>query len=119
MTIEHRIVSGAVFIRITGRMTLTDGTTVFDDALRRFIDEGHIKLIVDFGDVPYIDSTALGILLRVHATVTRRGGALRLVRVHGHVRQLLDLTRLSDVFETFDSDTQALASVATIPTPRA
>jgi len=76
MTIHERIVSDVALLQISGRVTLTEGTAVFDDALRRLVDEGRVKLVLDLGGVPYIDSTALGIILRAHATVTRRGGAL-------------------------------------------
>jgi anti-sigma B factor antagonist len=117
MTIHERLVSDVALIHVSGRVTLTDGTVVFDDTLRRLIDKDYIKLIIDLADVPYIDSTALGIILRAHATVTRRGGALRLLRVQGHVRELLELTRLSSVLETFDSEAQALASLASIAPP--
>ena len=115
MTIQERLVSGVGLIRISGRVTLTDGTVVFADTLQRLIQQGHIQLILDVADVPYIDSTALAIILRAHATVTRRGGGLKLLHVKGHVRELLELTRLVSVFEVFDSEAQAFASVASIP----
>ncbi len=111
MTIQERLVSDVALIRISGRVTVTDGTTVFDDTIQRLIKDGRIKLIIDVADVPYIDSTALGVILRTHATVTRRGGALKLLHVRGHVRELLELTRLLTVFEAFDSEAQAIASL--------
>jgi len=117
MTIHERLVSDVALLHVSGRVTLTDGTVVLDDTLRRLIDKGYVKLIVDLADVPYIDSTALGIILRTHARVTRRGGGFRLLRVQGHVRELLELTRLSSVFEAFDSEAHALASLASIPPP--
>lgn len=117
MTIQEQIVADVALIRVSGRVTLTDGTTVFDDTLQRHIQQGRIKLILDLADVPYIDSTALGTILRAHATVTRRGGALKLLFVQGHVRELLELTRLLSVIEAFDSEAQALAAVASIPPP--
>jgi len=74
-----------------------------------------ISLIVGLSDVPYIDSTAMGIVLRTHATVSRTGGGLRLLRVQRHVRELLELTRLSSELETFHSEAHALTSFASIP----
>ena len=117
MTIQEQLVSDVAVIRISGRVSLTDGAAAFDDALQRLMLRGQIKLILDFADVPYIDSTALGAILRAHATVTRRGGALRLLHVHGHVRELLELTRLLSVFEAMDSEAEAFASIASIPSP--
>ena len=118
MTIQERIVSDVAVVRISGRVTLTDGTNVFDDTLQRLVQQGHVKFVLDFAEVPYIDSTALGTILRTHATVTRRDGALKLLHVKGHVRELLELTRLLSVFEAFDSEAEAIASISATP-PRA
>jgi anti-sigma B factor antagonist len=115
MTIQERIVSDVAMLQISGRVTVTDGTAIFDDALRRLVDGGRVKLILDLGGVPYIDSTALGIILRAHATVTRRGGALRLLHVGASVRHILELTRLSTVIDAFDSELEAIASLAVPP----
>lgn len=117
MDIQEQLVSDVALIRVSGRVTLTDGTTVFDNALQRLIQEGHVKLIVDLGGVPYIDSTALGIILRAHATAARRGGVLKLLHVTGHVHELLELTKLLSVIETFESEADAIASVASISPP--
>jgi anti-sigma B factor antagonist len=115
MTIQERLVSDIALISVSGRVTLTDGTALFDETVQRLIQQGHLKMILDFADVPYIDSTALGVILRAHATVLRRGGALKLLHVQGHVRELLELTRLLTVFEVFDSDEKAFASLTSIP----
>ena len=115
MTIQERIVSDVAIVRITGRVTLTEGTPEFDDVLQRLVQQGHVRIVLDLADVPYIDSTALGSLLRTHATVSRRGGAMKLLNVKGHVRELLELTRLLTVFEAFDSEADAIASVTSTP----
>jgi len=115
MTIQERIVSDVAIVRITGRVTLTEGTPEFDDVLQRLVQQGHLRIVLDLADVPYIDSTALGSLLRTHATVSRRGGAMKLLNVKGHVRELLELTRLLTVFEAFDSEAEAIASVTSTP----
>ena len=111
MTIHEDIISDVAVVRVGGRVTLTDGTTVFDNALQRLIKDGRLKLIIDLAEVPYIDSTALGIILRAHATVTRRGGTLKMLHLRGHVHELFELTRLLTVIDAFDSEPAALASV--------
>ena len=118
MTIQEEIISDVALVRVSGRVTLTDGTTVFDDTLQRLFKQGHVKIILDLSDVPYIDSTALGIILRAHATVTRRGGALKLLHVQGHVHELLELTRLLSVIQAFDTEADAFASVGASLPPR-
>jgi anti-sigma B factor antagonist len=115
MTIQERIVSDVAIVRISGRVTLTEGTPEVDDVLQRLVQQGHVRIVLDLEEVPYIDSTALGSLLRTHATVSRRGGAMKLLKVKGHVRELLELTRLLSVFEAFDSEADAIASVTSTP----
>lgn len=115
MTIQEQFVSDVALMRVSGRVTLTDGTAVFEQTIRRLIEGGHHKLILDLAEVPYIDSTALGIILRTHATVIRRGGALKLVHVRGHVHQLLELAKLVSVLEIVDSEAQALAGFRAAP----
>ena len=115
MTIQERIVSDVAIVRISGRVTLTEGTPEVDDVLQRLVQQGHLRIVLDLEEVPYIDSTALGSLLRTHATVSRRGGAMKLLKVKGHVRELLELTRLLTVFEAFDSEAEAIASATSTP----
>jgi anti-sigma B factor antagonist len=114
MMIKERMISDIALVQVSGRVTVTDGSADFDAALQRLIRQGNIKLIIDVGEVPYIDSTALGAMLRAHATVIRLGGTLKLLHVRGHVRELLELTRLLPVFEAFDSEDRAIAGVTSI-----
>jgi anti-sigma B factor antagonist len=115
MTIHERVVLDVTLIHLRGRVTVTEGADVLRQRLRQLISEGRTKLAVDFRDVPYVDSTTLGVLVRAYTTIAREGGALKLVHARGHVRQLLEITKLLQVFESFDSDAQALASFAAPP----
>jgi len=110
MTIHERLVLDVTLLQLTGRITLTDGTDLLRDTLQRLIDHGRTKLVLDFDQVPYIDSTAMALVIRMYSTLSRQGGRLKLVRVSGHVRGLLTVTRLSTVFEIFDSEAEAVAS---------
>ena len=66
--------------------------------------------------VPYIDSTALGEIVRAYTTATRFGGALKLLNVHGRVHDLLVITRLASVFDSFDTEADAIRSFGVAPT---
>ena len=112
MRIQERLVSDVALLHITGRITLTDGGPAFAETLQRLIQEGRTKIVIDVGDVPYIDSTALGSILRTHVTLTRLGGAVKFLRMKGHVRELFEVTKLLTIFETFDSDAAAVRSMA-------
>src|SRR6266487_1675762 len=115
MTIHERAILDVTLIHIRGRITLTEGADLLRERLLQLAAEGRTKLVIDFQDVPYVDSTTLGVLVRAYTTIARVGGALKLLHAKGHVRQLLEITKLLQVFETFDSDGQALASFATPP----
>src|SRR5262245_16536566 len=112
MTLEERLIEDVALIDISGRVTVNEGADILGDRLRQLVEAGRTKLVIDFERVPYVDSTALSVLLRTRATVARRGGALKLLRVKGHVRELLEVTQLLRVFESFDSATEAVASFA-------
>jgi anti-sigma B factor antagonist len=115
MTVEERAIEDVTLIRIGGRVTVNEGAGVLGGRLRQLVEAGRTKLLIDFGDVPYIDSTALSVMLRTRATLARRGGALKLLRVKGHVHELLEVTRLLHVFEAFDSEADAIASFVSSP----
>ena len=110
MTIHEQEVLDVVLLHISGRVTLTDGAELLGKTVQRLVQQGKLHIVLDLLDVPYIDSTALGTMLKAYTTLSRRGGALKLLHVRGHVRELLTLTKLLDVFESFDSDAQAVAS---------
>ena len=112
MTLQERLIEDVALIDISGRVTVNEGADVLGDRLRQLVEEGRTKLVLGLGDVPYVDSTALSVLLRARATLARRGGALKLLHVRGHVRELLEVTQLLRVFEAFDSDADAVASFA-------
>jgi len=110
MTLAERLISDVMVIDIHGRVTVNEGTDQLAETLKQLVEKGHTKLVIGVAEVPYVDSTALSILLRTRATVTKRGGALKLLQVRGHVRELLEVTQLLRVFEAFESDADAVAS---------
>jgi len=110
MTLAERLISDVMVIDIHGRVTVNEGTDQLAERLKQLVETGHTKLVIGVAEVPYVDSTALSILLRTRATVTKRGGALKLLQVRGHVRELLQVTQLLRVFEAFESDADAVAS---------
>jgi anti-sigma B factor antagonist len=109
MTIHERLMPNVTLLQLGGRITLTDGSDLLRDTLQGLIDQGRTNVVLDFQDVPYIDSTAMAVVIRMHATCSRKGGRLSLLRVRGHVRELLTVTHLSSVFEIFDSEAEAVA----------
>jgi anti-sigma B factor antagonist len=111
MEIGQRMVGDVVVIEITGDITLSKGGDVLiKDKVQSLLQQGHRKLLLDLGNVSYVDSAGLGQLVQVYATTSHMGGSLKLVRVTKKLKDLLVLTKLLTVFETFDTEAEAVAS---------
>ena len=110
MTIQERVILNVTLIHLGGRVTRPDDANLLRDTFQRLIGQGRTNLVLDFQQVPYIDSEALAIVIRTHTTLGRHGGRLKLLRVSGYLLELLTITRLTSVFEIFDSEADAVAS---------
>jgi len=111
MQIGQRIVGDVTVIEITGDITLSKGGDVLiKDKVQSLLQQGTRKLLVDLGNVSYVDSAGLGQLVQVYATTNHLGGSLKLLRVTKRLKDLLVLTKLLTVFETYDDEAEAIAS---------
>lgn len=111
MQLEERIVGNVAIVKITGDITLNKGGDVLlKDKVQSLIQQGHKNLLVDLSGVSYVDSAGLGELVQAYATTKNRGGALKLVNVTKRLRDLLVVTKLLTVFDTYDSEAAAVAS---------
>jgi anti-sigma B factor antagonist len=93
-----------------GRITLGEGASAFRDAIRELVAKGNKKVLLNLGDVSYIDSSGIGELVSGFTTVTNSGGQLKLVGLSKRVKDLLQITKLYTVFEVFDDETEAVRS---------
>ena len=111
MQLEQRIVGAIAIVKVTGDITLNKGGDVLlKDKVQSLIQQGHANLLIDLTDVTYVDSAGLGELVQAYATTKNRGGALKLLNVTKRLRDLLVVTKLLTVFDTFESEADALAS---------
>ena len=110
MTVQERRVGGLSIIDMHGRITVQDGADAFRGLVRGLVALSRVDVVLNFKDVPYIDSTALGELVRTHLSIARRKGRLTLLHVPARMRELLATTRLLPVFEIFADETEAVAS---------
>jgi anti-sigma B factor antagonist len=111
MEIEQRIAGDVAIIKVTGDITLDKGgDVVLKDKVQSLLQQGHKQVLVDLSGVPYVDSAGLGQLVQAYATAKNHGGALKLMNVTKRLRDLLVVTKLLTVFETFDDEASALAS---------
>jgi len=110
MQIEERNVGEVTVLDLKGKMTLGEGDELLKDKINSLIHQGQRKLLLNLEGVPYIDSAGLGEIVRTYTTVSRQGGSLKLVNLTKRITDLLSITKLLTVFETFDSEKEAVAS---------
>ena len=109
MWVNERICNDVVFIEPKGRLTV-ETEADFVRAVRRLLDAGRIRLVLNLADVPYIDSSGLGAIAHTYTSAWRRGGDLKLLNVKARNRQVLAVTKLLSVFEVFESEEEAVRS---------
>ena len=112
MKATNRQVDGVAVVDMSGRITLGEGSVVLRDTIRDLIGKGSKKILLNLGDVTYIDSSGIGELVSGFTTVTNHGGNLKLVGLSKRVKDLLQITKLYTVFEAFDDEADAIRSFA-------
>jgi anti-sigma B factor antagonist len=111
MQIEEKMNGEVTVIKITGDITLNQGGDVLlKDKVQSLLQQGQRKLVLDLGNVSYVDSAGLGQLVQIHATAKNKGGSLRLVNVTKRLKDLLVVTKLVTIFDSYDSEADAVAS---------
>ncbi|MBY0492806.1 MAG: STAS domain-containing protein [Cyanobacteria bacterium] len=110
MEIVERTVSDVTVLDLKGKMTLGEGDELLKDKINSLLASGKKKLLLNLEAVPYIDSAGLGEVVRTYTTVSRQGGSLKLLNLTKRIEDLLSITKLLTVFDTFDSEAEAIKS---------
>jgi len=110
LTIASREVGGVSVLDLKGKITLGEGSVQVRDAIRGLVGKGKKSILLNLGDVSYIDSSGLGELVGAYTTAKNQGAELKLLKLTKKVHDLLQLTKLYTVFETYDDETIAIAS---------
>jgi anti-sigma B factor antagonist len=110
MQIEERVVGDVILLDVKGRITLGEGDELLKDKVNSMLNQGRKKIVLNLADVPYVDSAGLGEVVRTYTTVSRQGGSLKLLNLTKRITDLLSITKLLTVFETFDSEDEAVKS---------
>lgn len=108
MQIEERVVGNVTILDLKGKVTLGEGDEVLKDKINSLIHQERKRILLNFAEVPYIDSAGLGEIVRTYTTVSRQGGQLKLVNLTKRITDLLMITKLLTVFETFEREQDAL-----------
>jgi anti-sigma B factor antagonist len=110
MQASTRQIDGVTIVDLSGRITLGEGTLVLRDAVRDLVGKGNKKILLNLGDVNYIDSSGLGELVSSYTTVHNSGGELKLLKLSRRVHDLLQITKLYTVFDIKDDEAVAVKS---------
>ena len=108
--LTSRQVGDVTVIDAGGRITLGEGASAFRDIIRDMSTKGNKKLLLNLGEVSYIDSSGIGEMVSGFTTVTNNGGQLKLLGLSKRVKDLLQITKLYTVFEVFDDEAEAVRS---------
>ena len=110
LTIASRIVDGVVVLDLSGRITLGEGSVQLRDAIRGLISKGDKNILLNLGDVNYIDSSGLGELVSAYTTAKNQQAEVKLLNLTKKVHDLLQLTKLYTVFDIKDDEASAIAA---------
>ncbi len=112
MTITERTADRVSVLDLAGRLTSTDGAGLLKAAVERLVGVGRTRIILNLSELSYMDSAGLGEMVACYTTASKAGGAVRLAHTTAKIQDLLSITKLITVFDTYDTEALALDSFA-------
>ena len=111
MDMTERTAGNVSVIDVSGKVTLGDGSDrMLSDKLRSLVQQGRKNILLNLGNVSYVDSAGLGAIVHSYATVKNQGGSVKLLNSTRKLHDLLVITKLATVFESFDNEPAAVSS---------
>src|SRR5260221_13042689 len=110
MQIEERVGDGVTIHDLKGKMTRGEGDELLKDKINSLLQKDKKQLLLNLENVPYIVSAGLGEIVRTYTTVSRQGGKIKLLNLTKRIQDLLAITKLLTVFDTYDSEAEAIKS---------
>ncbi len=101
---------GIVILHPKGNFVGGDETDELRDAIKKFSEDGNKKLVIDLGDVLYLNSTALGVLISAHANYSKREGKIKLCQLNKNLENLFVITKLALIFDSYPTEEEAIKS---------
>jgi anti-sigma B factor antagonist len=110
LNISERQAGDITILDLDGKITIGEGSVALRSAIRRLLGEGKSKILLNLGQVGYVDSSGIGELVSSFTAVNKEGGTLKLLNLTQKIQDLLAITKLLTVFDTFDNEGDALSS---------
>jgi anti-sigma B factor antagonist len=118
MKSKSRESNGVTILDLSGRMTLGEDTMLLRETIRALISQEHMMILLNLGDVPYIDSSGIGELVSAFTTVKKAGGELKLLNLTRKVHDVLQITKLYTVFDVYLNEEEAIHAFGKVAAPR-
>ena len=110
MRIEERMIDDVVVAKVHGDIVLNGPGPALAERVRSLLEQDRRRIVLDLGDVRYVDSGGIGELVESFSAAKNRGGAIKLARVTKRLNDLLVITKLLNVFECFETEDEAIES---------
>ncbi|MEV0975175.1 STAS domain-containing protein [Microtetraspora glauca] len=110
LTLTERRNGDVTVIDAAGKIAIGDGSVHLRESVRNLLDNGHNKILLNLGGISYVDSSGIGELISSYTTTNNHGGQLKLVNLTRKIQDLLMITKLLTVFETYDNEEEAVQS---------
>jgi len=110
LNISERQVGDVTLLDMSGKITIGEGSVALRTAIRRLLEEGKKKILLNLAGVGYIDSSGIGELVSSYTAINNAQGQLKLLSLTEKLRDLLAITKLLTVFDTYESEEEALSS---------
>ena len=110
LNIRERQAGDVTVLDMDGRITIGEGSVALRSAVRRLLEEGKHKILLNLAGVGYIDSSGIGELVSSYTTINKVGGQLKLLSLTQKLQDLLTITKLLTVFDVYDTEAEALSS---------
>ena len=110
LEVKERAAGDVAILDLSGKITFGEGSSMLRNAIRRLTQEGKKKILLNLAGVGYMDSTGIGELVASYTTVQHAGGQLKLLNLTQKLQSLLAITKLLTVFDTYDTEDEALRS---------
>ncbi len=110
LNIKERQAGDITILDMDGKITIGEGSVALRSAIRRLLEEGKKKILLNLGQVGYIDSSGIGELVSSYTAISNAGGQLKLLNLTQKLKDLLGITKLLTVFDTYTDESEALGS---------
>ena len=110
LDLKERQAGDVTILDLSGEVRIGEGSVALRDSIRNLADQGKKKVLLNLAGVKYMDSTGVGELIANYTTITRNGGQLKLLNLTDRIQNLLVITKLLTVFDSYDNEAEALKS---------